>query len=47
MKSVYTKLTRMYWGSNKAKRRNPQGAAKYRSLKKTARRIDARIAEEN
>jgi hypothetical protein len=44
MRSTYNRLTRMYWGSNRAKRRTVQGAAKYRALKKAARRLDAKIA---
>jgi len=46
MKSVYNKLTRMYWGANKAKHRTHSGGVQYRAIKKAARRLDARIARE-
>jgi hypothetical protein len=34
----------MFWGANKAKRRTHNGGVQYRTVKKAARRIDAKIA---
>lgn len=42
MKSIYNKFIRMYWGANQAK-----SGVMRRSVKKAARRIDAKIAKEN
>lgn len=39
-------MTRMNWGANGAKRGTSQGRAIYRAVKKAARRLDAKIAQE-
>ena len=43
MRSVYKTVVRMYWGANSAKRNH---RAAYRTAKKVARRLDAKIASE-
>lgn len=45
MKSAYDTIRRTY--GNSTKRRTPGGRAAYRQIKKVARRIDAKLSQEN